>query len=119
METVMDENKLQKMINWVGTTQSLIIHSIFFIIMLCLPIFGVNSSYSLLFLTMMVSLEAIYLNIFIQMGINRHADEQKQTRLVLSTVQETIEDVQETMEDVQEDVQEIMEDDAEEEEALK
>jgi uncharacterized membrane protein len=79
--------------------------------MLCLPLFGVDSSYSLLFLTTVVSLEAIYLNIFIQMGVNRHAEEQKQTRIVLSSVQETIEDVQETMEDVQEDVQEIMEDD--------
>ena len=109
----MDENKLQKLIAWVGTTQSLIIHSIFFIIMLCLPFFGVESSMSLLILTTVVSLEAIYLNIFIQMGVNRHADEQKQTRMVLSTVQETIEDVQETMEDVQEDVQEIMEEENE------
>ena len=115
----MDENKLQKIISWVGTTQSLIAHSIFFIFMMCLPFFGVESSLSLLILTTVVSLEAIYLNIFIQMGVNRHADEQKQTRIVLSSVQETIEDVQETMEDVQEDVQEIMEDDEAEKQSNK
>lgn len=102
----MDENKLQKLIAWVGTTQSLIIHSIFFVIMLCLPFFGVESSMSLLILTTVVSLEAIYLSIFIQMGVNRHADEQKQTRIVLSSVQETIEDVQDTVEDVQESIEE-------------
>lgn len=102
----MAENKLQLMISWVGTIKSLIIHSVFFVIMLCLPLFGVDSSYSLLFLTTVVSLEAIYLNIFIQMGVNRHADEQKQTRIVLSSVQETIEDVQDTVEDVQESIDE-------------
>ena len=102
----MDENKLQKLITWVGTTQSLILHSVFFVIMMCLPFFGVESSLSLLILTTVVSLEAIYLNIFIQMGVNRHADEQKQTRIVLSSVQETIEDVQDTVEDVQESIEE-------------
>lgn len=102
----MDENKLQKLITWVGTTKSLILHSVFFVVMMCLPFFGVESSLSLLILTTVVSLEAIYLNIFIQMGVNRHADEQKQTRIVLSSVQETIEDVQDTVEDVQESMEE-------------
>lgn len=102
----MEENKLQKLIAWVGTTHSLILHSIFFVVMMCLPFFGVDSSLSLLILTTVVSLEAIYLNIFIQMGVNRHADEQKQTRIVLSSVQETIEDVQDTVEDVQESIEE-------------
>ena len=105
----MDENKLEKLIKWVGTAQSLILHSVFFVIMLCLPFFGVESSMSLLILTTVVSLEAIFLNIFIQMGVNRHADAQEKTTKVLSNVQETIEDVQE-------DVQEIMD---EEEEKIK
>jgi hypothetical protein len=110
-----DKNKLQKLITWVGTTHSLILHSVFFIIMMCLPFFGVDSSLSLLILTTVVSLEAIYLNIFIQMGVNRHADAQEKTTKVLSTVQETIEDVQETVEDVQESIDE---DEAEREKML-
>ena len=100
----MNENKLNSLIAWVGTKQSLIVHTIFFIFMMCLPLFGVSAASAMLFLTTVVSLEAIYLNIFIQMGVNRGADEQQQTRIVLSSVQETIEDIGD-------DVQEIMEDD--------
>ena len=113
----MTKTRLQTMIEWVGTTQSLIIHSIFFIFMLSLPaLFGVDASLSLLILTTLVSLEAIYLNIFIQMGVNRHADEQAKTNVVLSSVQETVEDVQETIEDVQETVEDVQETIDEEEE---
>lgn len=104
---------LQSIIRWVGTPQSLIAHTIFFIVMISLPAVGVSWYFSMLVLTTTVSLEAIYLSIFIQMGVNRHADEQRETRKVLTDVQETIEDVQETMEDVQdvvEDVQETVED---------
>ena len=101
--------KLDAAIRWVGTTKSLILHSIFFILMLLLPIFGVDPSLSLLILTTVVSLEAIYLNIFIQMGVNRHADEQVQTRKVLTNIEETIDDVQETIEDVQETIEEELE----------
>ena len=102
----MENNTLQKVISWVGTTQSLIVHTILFVVMMVLPAFGVSWSLSLLILTTIVSLEAIYLSIFIQMGVNRHADEQEKTRMVLSSVQETIEDVQETVEDVQESIDE-------------
>ncbi|GJQ43995.1 MAG: hypothetical protein JETCAE03_34930 [Ignavibacteriaceae bacterium] len=99
--------KLNKFIAWFGTTNSLIIHTIFFALMLLLPVlFGMDSSMSLLFLTTIVSLEAIYLNIFIQMGVNRHADEQAQTKKVLTNIEETIDDVQETIEDVQETIEE-------------
>jgi len=101
--------KLDAAIRWIGTTKSLVLHSWFFIIMLCLPFFGVNPALSLLILTTVVSLEAIYLNIFIQMGVNRHADEQAQTKKVLTNIEETIDDVQETIEDVQETVEDVQE----------
>jgi vacuolar-type H+-ATPase subunit I/STV1 len=101
--------RLDLLIKSVGTTKSLILHSWFFVIMLCLPFFGVNPSLSLLILTTVVSLEAIYLNIFIQMGVNRHADEQKETKEVLTSLEETIDDVQETIEDVQETVEDVQE----------
>lgn len=111
------KTRLDSVISWVGTPASLIVHTVFFAFMLSLRFFGVSTEDVMLVLTTVVSLEAIYLNIFIQMGVNRQADEQAETRTVLSsgliTLQETVDDVQETMEDVQEtmeDVQETMED---------
>ena len=116
---------LDSIISWVGTPTSLVVHTIFFVFMLSLRLFGVSTEDVMLVLTTVVSLEAIYLNIFIQMGVNRQADEQKETRNVLSTglsniqenfeevhesmeeVQETMEEVQETMEEVQETVEEV------------
>lgn len=57
----------------------------------------------LLALTTIVSLEAIYLAIFIQMTVNRQAIE-------LAEVSEDVEDIQEDIEEIQEDVGEIQED---------
>lgn len=101
--------KLDQFIRWFGTTQSLLVHSIFFILMFLLPMLGVDKSFALLLFTTIVSLEAIYLNIFIQMGVNRHADEQAKTHKVLTNIEETIDDVQETIEDVQETVEDVQE----------
>jgi len=103
---MINEKELQKIIRWVGTPHSLLIHTIAFIILLCLPLIGVPWYFSLLVLTTAVSLEAIYLSIFIQMGVNRHADEQAQTKKVLTNIEETIDDVQETIEEVQETIEE-------------
>jgi hypothetical protein len=100
--------KLDNAIRWVGTPQSLVAHSVFFMLMLSLPFFGVDPALSLLILTTVVSLEAIYISIFIQMGVNRHADEQMKTTQVLSDLEDTIDDVQETIEDVQETIDEEM-----------
>ena len=101
---------LESIISWVGTPSSLVVHTLFFVFMLSLRFFGVAFSDVLLILTTVVSLEAIYLSIFIQMGVNRQADEQAETRSVLSsgltTLQETVEEVQETMEEVQETIDE-------------
>jgi uncharacterized membrane protein len=99
---------LDSIIIWVGTPSSLVVHTLFFVFMLSLRFFGVAFSDVLLILTTVVSLEAIYLSIFIQMGVNRQADEQEETRNVLSsslsTLQESVESVQETMEEVQETI---------------
>lgn len=64
-----------KVIKWIGSIQSIITHTIFFIAVLSLRLFGVAGVDIGLFLTTIVSLEAIYLSIFIQMTINRHSDE--------------------------------------------
>lgn len=81
-----------KLTEWVGTPISLIIHSIFFMGIFALRYFGVTTDYILLLLTTAVSLEAIYLSIFIQMTVNRNT--------------ESLEEVEEDLEDIQEDASE-------------
>ncbi len=83
----------------IGTPTSIFIHTILFIIMFILPFFGVKFEQMLLILTTLVSLEAIYLALFIQMTVNR--------------THEGIEDVSEGIQDVGEDIKEIQEGDEE------
>ncbi|MEK7564327.1 MAG: hypothetical protein AAB510_02025 [Patescibacteria group bacterium] len=93
----------KKLTDWIGSPQSLLFHTIFFAGMLCLRFFGVSSEDVLLILTTVVSLEAIYLSIFIQMTVNQHTKE-------LEEVSEDIEEIQEDVDEIQKDVVEIAED---------
>lgn len=101
-------NKLEKiatsMTNWIGTTQSLVIHSVIFLGSLALTLIGFKSDQVLLILTTVVSLEAIYLSIFIQMTVNRNTQS-------LEEVEEDIEDLQEDVEEISEDIDDIQEED--------
>lgn len=97
------EDFSKRLTRWIGSPQSIIIHTIFFIGIFGLRFFGVAASDLLLVLTTIVSLEAIYLSIFIQMTVNRHSEE-------LEEVSEDIEEIQENVEEIQEDVDEIQED---------
>lgn len=98
------ENIAIQMTEWVGTIQSLVIHSILFLGALALILAGFNSGQVLLILTTLVSLEAIYLGIFIQMTVNRNTKS-------LEEVEEDIEDIQEDVEDLEEDIEGIQEED--------
>ena len=81
-----------KLTDWVGTPVSLIVHTLFFAGIFALRKFGITTDYLLLILTTAVSLEAIYLSIFIQMTVNRNT--------------ESLEEVEEDIEGIQEDVDE-------------
>lgn len=87
-----------KLTDWVGTPLSLIVHTLLFVGIFALRSFGVTTDYILLILTTAVSLEAIYLSIFIQMTVNRAT---------------------ESLEEVEEDIEGIQEGVTEEEEAHK
>lgn len=101
-QTVME--KLSNLITaWVGTPASILAHTCFFIFMFILPFFGVPFDKVMLILTTVVSLEAIYLAIFIQMTVNK-------TTQSLESVEENIDEIQEDVEDIQEDVDEMQED---------
>jgi uncharacterized protein YoxC len=79
--------------DWMGSTQSIIIHTFFFIGIFALYFFGFEIDQIMLILTTAVSLEAIYLSLFIQMTVNRNTAR--------------LEDVTEDIEEIQEDVGEI------------
>src|SRR3990172_9375590 len=60
-----------KFTRWIGTPASIIVHTILFVGFFGLEWLGFSFDNILLFLTTLVSLEAIYLAIFIQMSVNR------------------------------------------------
>ncbi len=93
----------QRVPKWIGTPTSLIIHTIFFIAIPSLAFFGMDLRNILLILTTWLSVEAIYLAIFIQMTVNK-------TTTKLDTVEEDIEDIQEDVQGLETDVEEISED---------
>ncbi len=83
---------------------SVAFHTLLFALALILPTAGYTDwDKALLVLTTLVSLEAIYLAIFIQLSLN-HAKES------LKEVEADVEDIQENVAEIQEDIDEIQED---------
>lgn len=99
----MIEKLALKSIRWIGSVNSLIIHTIVFTMGFLLYFLGFDFTRILLVITTIVSLEAIYLSIFIQMSVNLQGQKIKE-------IQENVEDIQENVEDIQENVEEIQED---------
>lgn len=97
------ENTFIGFTKWIGSIQSIILHTIFFLGALSLPFFGINFEKVLLVVTTVVSLEAIYLSLFIQMSVNR-------TTQALAVVEHDIEELAEDVEEIAEDVEEMSED---------
>ena len=96
---------------WIGSIPSLIIHSIIFISAFLLPLFGlVAFDKMLLVLTTVLSLEAIYLAIFIQMSVNRSQEHIEDLKDDVNEIQEDIEDIEEDIEEISEDIDDIQED---------
>ena len=96
---------------WIGSIPSLVIHSIIFISAFLLPLFGiVEFDKMLLVLTTVLSLEAIYLAIFIQMSVNRSQEHIEDLKDDVNEIQEDIEDIQEDIEEISEDIDDIQED---------
>ena len=115
---------IERVITWIGSPTSLVIHTIIFA-----GFFTVSYlkwvSWDLMFavLTNVVSLEAIYLAIFIQMSVNRQAASLKVVEEDVGDIQEDIEELGENVEelgenveDLKEDVEDIQEDIGEDEE---
>ena len=108
--TVLDK-MADNVISWIGSTTSLVFHTLLFIISFLLPIFKlVDFEEMLLVLTTIVSLEAIYLSIFIQMSVNKSNKHIEVIKEDVNEIQEDIDEIQEDIDEIQEDIDEIQED---------
>lgn len=108
----------------VGSVASVIVHTILFISAFALVLFGFNFDRVLLVLTTVLSLEAIYLSIFIQLSVNYQAraiasvekeideiaEDVEEIAEDVGEIAEDVEDIQEAHEEIQEDIQEIQKD---------
>lgn len=65
------ENLANKASEWVGSVPSMIIHTLIFVAAFLTILFGVPFATVLLWVTTIVSLEAIYLSIFVQFSVNQ------------------------------------------------
>jgi uncharacterized protein YoxC len=101
----------EKVTTWVGSPSSFVVHSCVFVGSLLVGALHLADwTIVLLVLTTLVSLEAIYLSIFIQMTVNRHAEELADVSEDVEGIQEDIEEISEDVDEIQGDIDEIQED---------
>lgn len=97
-------------IKWIGSIQSLLIHTILFGSSFLLSIFEVVPfEKMLLVLTTIVSLEAIYLSIFIEMSVNR-------SNQFIEIIQEDVDEISDNVDEISDNIDEMQKEDEEEEE---
>jgi septal ring factor EnvC (AmiA/AmiB activator) len=96
---------------WVGSSASVTLHTLLFIVSFALPYLGiVTFERMLLVLTTMVSLEAIYLSIFIQMSLNMNNQNIEFIQEDIEGLGEDIEELSDDIEELGEEIEEISED---------
>jgi methyl-accepting chemotaxis protein len=104
------ENLALTITKWVGSVWSIIVHTFLFAGAFTLVLIGVDVDRVLLVLTTIVSLEAIYLSIFIQMSVNHQARALANVEKDIDEIQEDVEEIAEDVEEIAEDVEDIAED---------
>lgn len=96
---------------WIGSPSSIVIHTLVFLSSFAASALGFFEwAIMLLVLTTIVSLEAIYLAIFIQMTLNYQSQTIAAVEKDIDEIQEDIDEMQEDVEEIQEDVDELQED---------
>jgi methyl-accepting chemotaxis protein len=94
-----------------GTIQSVLFHTIFFIAFYtAAAVFSEQSDHIISLFTNILSIEAIYLSIFIQLSVNRNNDNVEQIREDVSEISENIDDIAEDVDELNENVDDIAED---------
>lgn len=99
-----------KTTSYIGSPTSLIIHTLFFGGIFSLQNFGFSTDQIMLILTTIVSLEAIYLSIFIQITVNHQAKQIREVGADVEEISEDVEEISKDIDDIQEDVEEISKD---------
>jgi uncharacterized membrane protein len=97
------EGLIIKISEWVGTPESIFIHTILFISTFGLRLVGVPLETIFLALTTVISLEAIYLSLFIQMSVNR-------SNLAIEEISEDVDDIIEDIDDLDKDIDNLQHD---------
>lgn len=114
-----NENPVEKLaftiIESIGSPFSIIVHTLFFVAIFALRLFNFTTNSILLILTTAVSLEAIYLSIFIQMTVNRNTKSLEEVEEDIDEIQEDVEGMEKDIDEIQEDIDEIQEEDKQEE----
>ena len=104
-------NTIERVITWIGSPASLVLHTLIFIAFFIVSlIHWVAWDLMLLVLTTVVSLEAIYLAIFIQMTVNRQSASLKEVEEDVESIQEDVEELGENVEELGENVEDLKED---------
>ncbi len=103
------KNPVERAIRWVGSVQSLYVHTAFFLGMFLLGLFHVPFEHILLILTTAVSLEAIYLAIFIQLSVNEQAQDIDEIQEDVDEIQKDVDEIQKDVDEIQDDVEDIQE----------
>jgi uncharacterized membrane protein len=99
-----------KATRWIGSPSSIVIHTIIFIASFLLILVGAPRDTVLLVLTTVVSLEAIYLAIFIQMSVNRSERRIRNVSKEIHEISEDVHEIEKDIDEIQKDVDEIQED---------
>lgn len=97
---------------WIGSVTSLNVHTVIFAGAFISVLFGAPLDKVLLILTTVVSLEAIYLAIFIQMSVNRQEESLQEVEEDIDEIQEDVDEIQEDIDEIQDDIEDIQEVDA-------
>jgi low affinity Fe/Cu permease len=96
---------------WIGSVPSMLVHTAIFLTLFLLAIAGPFSQNTVLLVwNTAVSLEAIYLAIFIQFTVNQNTKSLREVEEDIDEIQEDVEELGEDVEDIQEDIEEISED---------
>lgn len=94
----------------IGSPASILIHTVIFAASFLTVLLGVFSfDRMLLVLTTILSLEAIYLSLFIQMTVNYTTESIVEVEQDIDEIQGDIDEIQEDVEEMQEDVEEMSE----------
>jgi uncharacterized protein YoxC len=102
---------IEKITISIGSVPSVIIHTVIFASFFLLSVTHLIAwSLMLLILTTVLSLEAIYLAIFIQMTGNRNTQSLREVEEDIDEIQEDVDEIQEDVEELGEDLDEIQED---------